>query len=192
MAVSDTDGTSDDDAAQHRASHIQIVARNQSFRRLSRSPHPYRRRKADPFASETASSGYSSSIWVKDQRTSGDSGTDADDEGNNNGILKSLPAPPGRKGSHEASEYGGSTGVSDRLKFSGKLARKRSGESSDVLAARGLQWSSKRWRVEVFRRVCETAWILTLVATSLLPEEARFVAGNWSRGRCLYTIMMLF
>ncbi|EEP77615.1 predicted protein [Uncinocarpus reesii 1704] len=125
MASKDTDGTIDEDVARH-SSHIQIVARNQSFRRLSRSPHPYRRRRTEQqLGSETASSEYSSR-WVRSRKASSDSGTDADDEGN--GILKGLPAPLPKRDTLTPGEDEDS-GVSERLKGRGKGRRRRS-ESS--------------------------------------------------------------
>ncbi|WEW59533.1 dolichol kinase [Emydomyces testavorans] len=185
MAANHNDNSPEENAAHHPP-HIQIVAQNEPLRRLSRSPHPYRRRRADPFGSETGSSEYSSR-WVTSQLTSSDSGTEADDEGT--GILKGLPAPLGRKATPETGEDGGGSATSDRLKTAGKSSRKRSSDATDTQYVCLRQRSRKRWKVEVLRRVFETALILTVAATSFLPEEVRCVAGFWSRELWTFAVL---
>ncbi|KMU84190.1 phosphatidate cytidylyltransferase family protein [Coccidioides immitis H538.4] len=186
MASNDADNSPNEDAAPH-PSHIQIVARNQSLRRLSRSPHPYRRRRTEQFGSETGSSEYSS-VWVKSRRTSSDSGTDADDEGN--GVLKGLPAPPSRRVTVGTDEDEGSE-ISDRLRAIRRGRRKRSAESTEdqLVSLRQRGRSRRRWRVEVLRRLCETVWILTVAAAALLPQEVRSVVRDWRRELWAYLIL---
>ncbi|KAI2242471.1 dolichol kinase [Ophidiomyces ophidiicola] len=182
-ALNDTDNSSSEDLASPRRSHIHFAAEQLQLQQQPlhrRSPHPYsrRRRRADLLSSEFGSSDYSSR-WVRSQRTSSDSGTDTDDEGN--GILKSLPAPPFADAS-DNDDDGVCTGrLFRRASRSAGGTRRRAGDNADAQSLYPGRWSGTKWVVELLRRVCETIWLLTVAATALLPDEARYVTGFWRR-----------
>lgn len=175
-----------------------------NLRCFTRSPHPYhlkstasaRRHGSSTPPSEQGDllrppSYYSS----KSSRTASDSGTEADDE--STGLLRGLPAPPlrPRKGLRV-----GTNGhvVADTDAWMPSLhpwppllvrtiSRKSSRWSSDTEAegrmAEKRQVLRRKRRVEVLRRLLETALLLSVGGVVLLQRDARALAWAWRRGR---------
>ncbi|KAJ5811880.1 hypothetical protein N7474_008181 [Penicillium riverlandense] len=172
------------------------------LRCFTRSPHPYhlkssasaRRHGSHTPPSEQGDllrppSYYSS----KSSRTPSDSGTEADDE--STGLLRGLPAPPlrPRKGLRVGTN---GTVVADTDPWMPSLhpwppllvrtiPRKSSRWSSDTEAegrmAEKRQMLNRKRRVEVLRRLLETALLLSVGGVVLLQRDARALAWAWRK-----------
>jgi hypothetical protein len=170
------------------------------LRRFTRSPHPYHLKSstsARHHGSHTPPSEHGDrlrppSYFSKSSRTPSDSGTEADDE--STGLLRGLPAPPLRP--RKGLRTGANAGVADTdpdpwLPWPPLLvrpiARKSSRWSSDTEAegqtAEARQRLSWNRRVEVLRRLLETALLLSVGGVGLLQSDARLQAWGWRKGR---------
>lgn len=166
-----------------------------NLRRFSRSPHPYHRTSARLPDSDSAPTdigdiySQTSRRW-RTPKTSSDSGTEADDE--STGLLKGLPAPPARprKGLRVALNSGEDPSlwfVPARpwpfyVRSRSRSSRRSSSEEVDAEAADVREKSARRRRIEVLRRLSETALLLSLGAVVLIREDVRLLALSWHRG----------
>ena len=109
-------------------------------------------------------------------KPSSDSGTDADDEGP--GLLKGLPAP---QVSHRRRQE---RDQSRSRKSRPNAGRRDSSEEADSDTADGRDGASvrKKKRLEVLRRILETAMVLSVGATVLSQGDARAAASSWDKG----------
>ncbi|KAL1997932.1 hypothetical protein VTN02DRAFT_411 [Thermoascus thermophilus] len=165
------------------------------LRRFERSPHPYHRTSARLPDADSAPTDHgdvdrqTSRRW-RTPKTSSDSGTEADDE--STGLLKGLPAPPARprKGLRVALNNGGEDPslwvvparpwpfyVRSRSRSSRRSSSEEAGTEADV-----RERSARRRRVEVLRRLSETALLLSVGAVVFLREDVRLLALSWRRG----------
>jgi hypothetical protein len=184
------------------------------FSRSSRSPHPYyrisskvahRKQQCSPARSEYQASD-SGSVhggaaqttrrhgWTRTpQRTSSDSGTEADDE--STAFLKGLPAPPtrSRKGLwnnagrddpvlwlHHETPTSWSLFVRSPVRSSPKRSSSDESIRKSVSIARGVILRQKR--NEILRRCTETALLLSVGVIVLLREDVRAYAHSWHKG----------
>ncbi|KAJ5175093.1 uncharacterized protein N7482_000970 [Penicillium canariense] len=162
----------------------------EDLRQLTRSPHPYHRsrRLGSRTPSEQGDRLQPLSYYSKSSRTPSDSGTEADDE--STGILRGLPAPPirPRKGLRS-----GGNGVLDTdawlptlqpwpsfARQTGRISRRSSEEETEGKAAEEEQISRQK-RVEILRRLMETALLLSVGAVVLLQQDARSIAWAWRK-----------
>lgn len=170
----------------------------QAVPRLSRSPHPYRRKSLkltdhDNVPSETENP----PSRFRTPKSSSDSGTEADDEGT--GFLRRLPAPPPRphKGLRTATGFIGSDDIAlwmERrppwlpfVRASSRAASRRSSsEESSVSIVRTQERRNQRRRIEILRRLCETALLGSVGAFVLLRREVRQLAISWDIGGQLF------
>ncbi|KAK2761283.1 hypothetical protein FQN54_001805 [Arachnomyces sp. PD_36] len=194
----------DDEVIAKSSSHLHIAPPNESFRNLSRSPHPYNRRgsklaEVDGFPTTNEES--FQQPWGRriTPRSSSDSGTEADDE--STGLLKGLPAPPTRprKGLRGIREHDGSpdsTSAQDRLWLLQRGTRSRSTAGGlagrlDSETAEVSRRIARRRKVELLRRLSETFLLLTVglivVAGSGVLEAVR----NWDRPLLTYAFLVL-
>lgn len=162
----------------------------EDLRQFARSPHPYHRsrRLGSRTPSEQGDRLRLLSYYSKSSRTPSDSGTEADDE--STGILRGLPAPPLRPSKGLRS---GGNGIVDSdtwlptlqpwTTFVRPTAQGPRWSSEDEVgeAAEGKQLSRRR-RVEILRRLLETAILLSVGAVVLLQREARSLAWAWRKG----------
>lgn len=168
----------------------------EDLRQFTRSPHPYHRSRrlfsrtpseqGDRLQPERAPS------YSKASRTPSDSGTEADDE--STGVLRGLPAPPVRP--HKGLRAGGNgAGDSDAwlpslqpwpslVRSSTKGSRGSSGEEAGGKAAERTR-IKRRARVEILRRLLETALLLSVGVVVLLQRDARSLAWAWKKGRSI-------
>ncbi|OAX81577.1 hypothetical protein ACJ72_04079 [Emergomyces africanus] len=179
-----------------------IVASPQDSRRLpSRSPHPYHRRGSRLLApiGKDESDRYISS-WKKSPGASSESGTEADDE--STGFLKGLPAPQirPRQALSVRRGNGQDTGVlstGERVwsvftRRQGSTAMK--GDSSEVPygdEVDPMTQVARRNRIEVLRRLSETALVLAVGATVYFGNGVRSAAGAWNRELSTFSISIL-
>ncbi|KAJ5610714.1 hypothetical protein N7510_007433 [Penicillium lagena] len=173
-----------------------------NLRCFTRSPHPYHlqsRASARRHGSHTPPSelgdllrppSYYSS---KSSRTPSDSGTEADDE--STGLLRGLPAPPlrprkglrvGTNGNVAADTDGWMPSLHPwPPQLVRTMSRKSSRWSSDTEAegrmAEKRQMLSRKRRVEVLRRLLETALLLSVGGVVLLQRDARVLAWAWRK-----------
>lgn len=164
-----------------------------SLRQFTRSPHPYHRsrRAASRTPSEQGDRLHPHS-YSKSSRTPSDSGTEADDE--STGILRGLPAPPlrPRKGLRS-----GGNGATDTDGWFPNLqpwpsfvhqnprGSRRSSEEEAEGDAIEAQKQRRKTRIEVLRRLLETAILLSVGGVVLLQREARFLAWAWRKGMAI-------
>jgi hypothetical protein len=178
-----------------KASDLDIPAAD-PLRLLSRSPHPYHRKGLSLKCAETPSvltdlsdrPPRNLSQWAK---TSSDSGTEADDE--STGILKGLPAPPPRPRKGLRSSW---NGVDDSdlwyptlrkwpsfsRSTSSRSSRRGSGEETQAEARKLRDKARRKVRIEVFRRLSETALLLSVGGAVLWHDGARAIARAWKKG----------
>lgn len=165
-----------------------------SLRLLSRSPHPYHRKRlkcADTPSVLTDHSDRPSrnlSQWAK---TSSDSGTEADDE--STGILKGLPAPPPRPRKGLRSSWDGvdesdlwyptlRTWPSFGRSTSSRSSRRSSGDEPQAEVLKLRDKARRKVQIEVFRRLSETALLLSVGGVVLWQDGARAIVGAWRKG----------
>ena len=148
---------------------------------LSRSPHPYHRRGINCPSSSTehGDTDHPTPMWSMTPKRSSDSGTEADDEGS--GLLKGLPAPylPAQQ-RRDRDDETQLVWRRSRPKASRKDSDQGTGtDSAD--AKSGISVKQKK-RLEVLRRILETAMVLSVGATVLSQEDARATASSWDKG----------
>ncbi|KAJ5895097.1 hypothetical protein N7495_006788 [Penicillium taxi] len=153
------------------------------LRNFNRSPHPYHRSRhpVSRTPSEQGDRLQPQAHNSKSPRTPSDSGTEADDE--STGILRGLPAPPirPRKGLRSGAN---STNAADSDAWLPSLqpwpsfvrttrgSQRSSEEEAECALSKTLQLRRKR-RVEILRRLLETALLLSVGAVTTLQPEAR-------------------
>ncbi|PGH27992.1 hypothetical protein AJ80_00247 [Polytolypa hystricis UAMH7299] len=176
-------------------SYLESSPQDHRPQRLSRSPHPYHRRGPNLSTLETESVTDGSSYIPTpsrqiSQRATSDSGTEADDE--STGFLKGLPAPPARprKGLRTPPWNGSEIGVeltTSRGWSAFRRRRRRSqsprklstdGTDNDDVGSREQQLSRKN-RIEILRRVCETALVLAIGVTVFFGNHVAGVVRAW-------------
>lgn len=162
----------------------------EDLRQFTRSPHPYHRSR-HPISRTPSEQGdrLQPPSYSKSSRTPSDSGTEADDE--STGILRGLPAPPlrPRKGLRS-----GPNGIADGdawlprlqpwppfVRQASRGSRRSSEEEAEEDALETLRLKQQR-RVEVLRRLMETALLLSVGAVVLLQKDARSLAWAWRKG----------
>lgn len=165
------------------------------LRQFTRSPHPYRRSRRplsrNP-SEQTNGLQTQSSYYSKSSRTTSDSGTEADDE--STGLLRGLPAPPLRP--RKGLRAGDGTAETDAwfhtlhawpslVRRSSRESRRSSEEEALEDALEAKKRGRKR-RVEILRRLLETALLLSVGAVVLLRRESRMLVWEWKKGtdRC--------
>ncbi|OJJ40886.1 hypothetical protein ASPWEDRAFT_101356 [Aspergillus wentii DTO 134E9] len=166
----------------------------QHLQRFSRSPHPYHRKgsKLREPQPQSADHGDRSQPphWSK---TSSDSGTEADDE--STGILKGLPAPPLRPRKGLRADWGGVEDVGPW--FAGlpwpslgrsisRSPRRSSGEGSESETIEAREKLERRRRIEVLRRLLETALLLSVGGVVLRQADSRSLAWSWRKELFVY------
>lgn len=175
------------------ATSSELIA--EDLRQFTRSPHPYHhsRRLGSRTPSEQGDRLQPLTPYSKSSRTPSDSGTEADDE--STGILRGLPAPPlrPRKGLRSGGNgFVDSDAWLPTLHPWPSLARQSSrgsrrssdekqveGEAAEAAEAQQLKATR---RVEILRRLLETALLLSIGVVVLLPKEARSLAWEWRKG----------
>ncbi|KAF4223270.1 hypothetical protein CNMCM6457_000613 [Aspergillus fumigatiaffinis] len=172
------------------------------LRLLSRSPHPYHRKGlkcADTPSVLTDHSDRPSrnlSQWAK---TSSDSGTEADDE--STGILKGLPAPPPRPRKGLRSSWNGvddsdlwyptlRTWPSFTRSTSSRSSRRSSGDEAQAEVRKLRDKARRKVRIEVFRRLSETALLLSVGGVVLWQDDARAFARTWRKELLAHTLLV--
>lgn len=163
---------------------------NDNLRQFNRSPHPYHRSR-NPISRTPSEQGdlLRPPSYSKASRTPSDSGTEADDE--STGILRGLPAPPlrSRKGLRS-----GANGALDGdawlphlqpwpsiVRQVSRGSRRSSEEDAEEEALEAQRLKQQR-RVEVLRRLMETALFLSVGVVVLLPKDTRSLAWAWKKG----------
>ncbi|PLB39851.1 putative phosphatidate cytidylyltransferase [Aspergillus candidus] len=160
------------------------------LRRLSRSPHPYHRQGGqclDPQPTDRRTSLYTS-------KTSSDSGTEADDE--STGLLRGLPAPPlrPRKGLRAVGDYPHDSWLpvlTRSTSRSSRSSRRSSSEEAELEACELREKESRKRRLEILRRLLETALLLSVGAVVLRPESVRAVAWAWRKELLAYVLTVV-
>lgn len=162
----------------------------EDLRQFTRSPHPYHRsRRLWSRTPSEQGDRLQLPSYSKASRTPSDSGTEADDE--STGILRGLPAPPVRP--HKGLRAGGyGAGDSDAwlpslqpwpslVRSSTRGSRGSSGEEAGGKAAERTR-IKRRARVEILRRLLETALLLSVGVVVLLQRDAHSLAWAWRKG----------
>jgi hypothetical protein len=160
----------------------------ENLRQFTRSPHPYHRRGARAPDPRLTENGHRTTTppHLQWPRTSSDSGTEADDE--STGILKGLPAPPLRPRKGLRSAWNGVADVNDPwlpalhpwpsfARSASRGSRRSSGEELDDAETLG-----RKRRVEILRRLMETALLLSVGVVVLCREHVRSLAWEWKKG----------
>ncbi|OJD12680.1 hypothetical protein AJ78_06766 [Emergomyces pasteurianus Ep9510] len=199
MAAQDADRGDDEIYDNHDASLI-VDSPQDSRRQLSRSPHPYRRRGSHlltPVGNDESDS-YTSS-WRKSSRASSESGTEADDE--STGFLKGLPAPQIRPRQTLSVRRGngqdkGVQSTGERLWSAFRRSRptvlkRDSSEAPDRDEVDTQAQMTRRNRIEVLRRLSETALVIAVGATVYFGNGVRFAARAWNRELLTFSISVL-
>jgi hypothetical protein len=177
------------------ASNSEVIA--EDLRQFTRSPHPYHRSNNRRLDSRTPSEHGDRlqplSAYSKSSRTPSDSGTEADDE--STGILRGLPAPPVRPRKGLRSGANGSLDTDAWLptlqpwpsfvRQTSRASRRSSSEETEDRFAEGKHMRRQR-RVEILRRLVETALLLSVGAVVLVQEDARSIAWAWRKGRITF------
>ncbi|KAL1861136.1 hypothetical protein Plec18167_002838 [Paecilomyces lecythidis] len=173
------------------------------LRFFARSPHPYHRKSRTLRGSESPSAEHDgiydhASTYGRTPRTSSDSGTEADDE--STGVLKGLPAPPLRP--RKGLRAGTNSEEDSRLWFftsyrdlSGRRSRSRSSrlsssEDQETEAAEEKE-TTRKTRVEVLRRVSETALLLSVGYITVLRDDSRQLAISWKRELITHALLIV-
>ncbi|KAJ5094263.1 hypothetical protein N7456_010124 [Penicillium angulare] len=161
----------------------------ENLRQFTRSPHPYHRsrRLGSRTPSEQGDRLQPLTSYSKSSRTPSDSGTEADDE--STGLLRGLPAPPPRprKGLRSGSADSEAWLPSLQpwppfVRQPGRGSRRSSEqEQAEGEEIKAQQLGEKR-RVEILRRLLETALLLSVGAVVLVQREARSLAWEWRKG----------
>ncbi|KKZ66355.1 hypothetical protein EMCG_07856 [[Emmonsia] crescens] len=189
------------DNSDNHASSLIVVSSQDSRRQLSRSPHPYHRRGSrllTPKGNDESGS-YTSSWRRKSPRTSSESGTEADDE--STGFLKVLPAPQirPRQTLSVRRGYGQEKGVestaerlwSDFRRSRPATSRRDSSEVADGDEVDVRDQVARRNRLEILRRLSETALVLAVGATVYFGNDVRFATRAWNRELSTFSITIL-
>lgn len=165
----------------------------EDLRQFTRSPHPYHRtngRLGLRTPSEHGDRLQPLSAYPKSSRTPSDSGTEADDE--STGILRGLPAPPVRPRKGLRSGVNGTLDTDSWLptlqpwpSFVSRASRRSSEEESEDRFAEGKHIRRQR-RIEILRRLVETALLLSVGAVVLVQDDARSIAWAWRKGRITF------
>lgn len=171
----------------------------EDLRQFTRSPHPYHRSR-QPLSRSPSEQGDSLQppSYSKSSRTPSDSGTEADDE--STGILRGLPAPPLRP--RKGLRIGASGNVDGdawlpRLKpwpsFVRQVSRgsRRSSEEAAEEEAIETERLRQKRRVEVLRRLMETALLLSVGVVVLLQRDARSLAWAWKKELITHAILLV-
>ncbi|KAJ5923586.1 hypothetical protein N7454_008831 [Penicillium verhagenii] len=173
----------------------------EDLRQFTRSPHPYhhRQRLGSRTPSEQGDRLQPLTSYSKSSRTPSDSGTEADDE--STGILRGLPAPPlrPRKGLRS-----GGNGVGDSDAWLPSLhpwpsfarqSSRGSRRSSDEKQAEGEAEEARKLRakrrVEILRRLLETALLFSVGAVVLLQRDARSLAWEWRKELITHGLLLI-
>ncbi|KAJ5225491.1 hypothetical protein N7468_006716 [Penicillium chermesinum] len=171
----------------------------EDLRQFTRSPHPYRRsrRPLSRTPSEQASGLQpQSAYYSKSSRTPSDSGTEADDE--STGILRGLPAPPlrPRKGLRVGNGSAETDGWLPTLHPWPSLVRRssrgsrHSSEEEAIEEAMEAKKRGRKRRVEVLRRLLETALLLSVGAIVLLRRDSRMLAWEWRKELATHGLLL--
>lgn len=173
------------------ASNSDVIA--EDLRHFARSPHPYHRSNRPAISrtpSERSDRLQPLSTYSKSSRTPSDSGTEADDE--STGILRGLPAPPIRPRKGLRCGVNGTLDTDAWLptlqpwpSFVGqtsRASRRSSSEETDYESTERKHVRRQR-RVEILRRLMETALLLSVGGVVLLQRDARSIAWAWRKGR---------
>ncbi|KAF7136847.1 hypothetical protein CNMCM5793_006417 [Aspergillus hiratsukae] len=184
-----------------KASDLGIPAAD-TLRLLSRSPHPYHRKGLKSAETPSLLTDLSDrpsrnlSQWAK---TSSDSGTEADDE--STGILKGLPAPPPRPRKGLRSSWNGvddsdlwyptlRTWSSFARSTSSRSSRRSSGDEAQAEVRKLRDKARRKVRIEVFRRLSETALLLSVGGVVLWQDGARAIARAWRKELLAHTLLV--
>ncbi|KAJ5090846.1 hypothetical protein N7532_009530 [Penicillium argentinense] len=171
----------------------------EDLRQFNRSPHPYHRsRQLGSCTPSEQGDRLQPLSYSKASRTPSDSGTEADDE--STGILRGLPAPPlrPRKGLRS-----GTNGVIDGdgwlpslqpwpsfVRRSSRGPRRSSEEEAEEEALKTQRLRQQR-RVEVLRRLMETALFLSVGVVVLLQRDARSLAWAWRKELATHGMLLI-
>ncbi|GAD98236.1 hypothetical protein AN1653.2 [Paecilomyces variotii No. 5] len=173
------------------------------LRFFARSPHPYHRKSRTLRGSESPSAEHDgiydhAATYGRTPRTSSDSGTEADDE--STGVLKGLPAPPVR--SRKGLRTGANIEEDSRLWFftsyrdpperrsRSRSSRVSSSEDQETEAAVEKE-TTRKTRVEVLRRVSETALLLSVGYITVLRDDSRQLAMTWKRELITHALLIV-
>ncbi|KAL5362053.1 hypothetical protein BJX96DRAFT_97294 [Aspergillus floccosus] len=169
----------------------------ENLRQFTRSPHPYHRRGARAPDPRLTENGHRNTTppYLQWPRTSSDSGTEADDE--STGILKGLPAPPLRPRKGLRSAWNGVADVNDPwlpalhpwpsfARSSSRGSRRSGGEELDDAETLG-----RKRRVEILRRLMETALLISVGVVVLCQEHVRSLAWEWKKELLSYALVVL-
>ncbi|KAJ5759112.1 hypothetical protein N7520_006268 [Penicillium odoratum] len=180
------------------ATNSNLIA--EDLRQFTRSPHPYHhsRRLGSCTPSEQGDR-LQPLTYSKFSRTPSDSGTEADDE--STGILRGLPAPPlrprkglrsGGNGFVDSDAWLPSLHPWPSLARQSTRASRRSldEKQADGEAEKTRQLKAKR-RVEILRRLLETALLLSVGAVVLLRREARSLAWEWKKELITHGLLLI-
>lgn len=175
------------------ASNSDVIA--EDLRHFTRSPHPYHRSNRPPISrtpSERSDRLQPLSTYSKSSRTPSDSGTEADDE--STGILRGLPAPPARPRKGLRCGVNGTLDTDAWLptlqpwpsfvRQTSRASRRSSSEETDYESTERKHVRRQR-RVEILRRLMETALLVSVGGVVLLQGDARSIAWAWRKGRYL-------
>lgn len=158
----------------------------QNYGLPQRSPHLYRRPNQDnTTTTPTTDSGESLYAWRKPFKTPSDSGTEADDEAN--GALKRLPTPlVSRRIEYQFKRGDDEVTTTERKKRGLAVGSRRSRRRIvDSLDSGELEFHitiGARLRIEVLRRICETALVLGVAFAVVLRRSVRSVVKTWFIG----------
>ncbi|PYH40489.1 putative phosphatidate cytidylyltransferase [Aspergillus saccharolyticus JOP 1030-1] len=168
-----------------------------SFRQLSRSPHPYARPGShSPSLSADPGDRSKPPRWP---RTSSDSGTEADDE--STGLLRGLPAPPLRPRKGLRSSVHGAGEIDQWLpglrpwpsitRSISRSSRQSSGDDAGVGTAELREREYRRKQVAVLQRLLETALLLSVGVVVLGQEDARAAAWAWQKELAAFFFLVI-
>ncbi|KAL1959717.1 hypothetical protein VTO42DRAFT_1303 [Malbranchea cinnamomea] len=163
--------------------------------RLSRSPYPYYRRglncSGTSTENEDTSTDHLSSLWRITPKPSSDSGTEADDEGS--GLLKGVSAPHASPHFRRQEHDGHNEATPALGKARPKPRRKVPSEGPDAhtKGAENSAFVRKKKKLEVLRRVLETAMVLSLGAAVLSREDARVAARSWDKELITFCVLII-
>ncbi|OAL74264.1 hypothetical protein A7D00_2296 [Trichophyton violaceum] len=167
----------------------------QNYGLPQRSPHLYRRPNQDnTTTTPTTDSGESLYAWRKPFKTPSDSGTEADDEAN--GALKRLPTPlVSRRIEYQFKRGDDEVTTTERKKRGLAVGSRRSRRRIvDSLDSGELEFHitiGARLRIEVLRRICETALVLGVAFAVVLRRSVRSVVKTWFIGPSCDSLVLL-
>ncbi|KAK2741236.1 hypothetical protein FQN57_005698 [Myotisia sp. PD_48] len=157
-------------------SNTNAITENPNLPSYSHTRHPYN----SPIRHATVENKL---VWHETINPIGDSGTEADDEGNGVSRNSSVPASnhilDNRLQDHSQGDHG--TAISGgRVAILRRASRRRGAESSETeeVEIRTLSIGT-RLRIEVLRRLCETALVLVVALIVVIRDEVRSVIRSW-------------